>query len=203
LGDTSHPIEAIGGSGLAIGSYKAPQALFIADTTGNVGIGTTTPTAGILNAVANSNSVVGFSVVGWNSTVNSGTGNGKDAIRATGGNGNIPADYGSRGRLCWGIRAQDYVSGPAIVAQGGGLGGCCGDDGVVATGGIGYDYPGFGVVATGGPGFAAGAGVLAFGGNTNSALPREALAWLGMVITVELTAEGTELMRWPVPGVNP
>ena len=85
------------GLGLAIGSYKAPHALFIADTTGNVGIGTTTPTAGILNAAANSNSVVGFSVVGWNSTVNSGTGNGTDAIHATGGNGNIPADYGNGG----------------------------------------------------------------------------------------------------------
>ena len=164
LGDTSHPIEAIWGSGLAIGSYKATQALFIADTTGNVGIGTTTPTAGILNAVANSGSVVGFSVVGWNST----GGNGTDAIHATGGSGYQPGDYGNGGVggvFTGGQAAYDYFSGTGLVAQGG-SGGCCGGVGLVANGGGASDSPGDGVVATGGTGYAPGAGVLASGGNT-------------------------------------
>jgi hypothetical protein len=43
VGDTNHPIEAIWNTGLAIGAYLAPQALFIQDRTGNVGIGTKTP----------------------------------------------------------------------------------------------------------------------------------------------------------------
>jgi hypothetical protein len=48
VGDTSHPIEAIfeRGIALAIGAYLHPQAVFIADFTGDVGIGTTTPTSG-------------------------------------------------------------------------------------------------------------------------------------------------------------
>ena len=45
VGDTNHPLEAIYASGLAIGAYKVPQAIFIQDKTGNVGIGTTTPTS--------------------------------------------------------------------------------------------------------------------------------------------------------------
>jgi hypothetical protein len=47
LGDTNHPIEAIWNTGLAVGVYKAPEALFIQDQTGYVGIGTTTPTGAI------------------------------------------------------------------------------------------------------------------------------------------------------------
>jgi hypothetical protein len=43
IGDTNHPIEAIWNTGLAIGVWKVPQALFIQDQTGNVGVGTTTP----------------------------------------------------------------------------------------------------------------------------------------------------------------
>jgi len=43
LGDTQHPIEAIWNTGLAMGAYKVPQAFFIQDGTGDVGIGTTTP----------------------------------------------------------------------------------------------------------------------------------------------------------------
>jgi hypothetical protein len=43
VGDMHHPIEAIRGSGLAIGAYRAYTALFISDYTGNVGLGTTAP----------------------------------------------------------------------------------------------------------------------------------------------------------------
>jgi len=43
VGDTNHLVSASWGGGLALGAYKVPQALFIHDTTGNVGIGTTTP----------------------------------------------------------------------------------------------------------------------------------------------------------------
>jgi hypothetical protein len=43
VGDTNHLVEAIYAGGLAMGAYEAPQALFIRDITGNVGIGTATP----------------------------------------------------------------------------------------------------------------------------------------------------------------
>jgi trimeric autotransporter adhesin len=45
VGDVNHPIEALFNGGLALGAYKFPQALYIQDNTGNIGIGTTTPGA--------------------------------------------------------------------------------------------------------------------------------------------------------------
>src|SRR5207248_99900 len=39
LGDTNHSLTATYGSGTAIGSYLAPQAIFVHDKTGQVGIG--------------------------------------------------------------------------------------------------------------------------------------------------------------------
>jgi len=164
IGDTSHSIEAIWGSGLAIGTYKAPQALFIADKTGNVGIGTTTPTAGILNTLANSNSVVGLSTAGWNAPSES-NGNGTDAFHATGGNGDIGGQAGGAGAVIAG--GTGSVGGNAVVAQGAnsaGLGGFIGGDGVVATGGNSGGNGGNGVTATGGSGVAPGTGVLGIGG---------------------------------------
>ena len=44
VGDENHPIEAIFGDGVSIGTYKVGSALFIQDKTGNVGISTTSPT---------------------------------------------------------------------------------------------------------------------------------------------------------------
>jgi hypothetical protein len=85
VGDTSHPIEAIWNSGLAIGAFKAPKAIFIADFTGNVGIGTTTPTGAILSTVANSKEVVGLGATGWSAPSGAYL-PGTDAIHATGGN---------------------------------------------------------------------------------------------------------------------
>jgi hypothetical protein len=88
VGDTCHPIETIWNTGLAIGAYKVPEALFIQERTANVGIGTATPTSGILNTVANSKSVVGLSTVGWNAPAGSNL-SATDAIHATGGNGDL------------------------------------------------------------------------------------------------------------------
>jgi len=45
VGDSDHQVEAIYASGLAIGAYKVPQAVFVQDKTGNVGVGTTSPKA--------------------------------------------------------------------------------------------------------------------------------------------------------------
>jgi hypothetical protein len=154
VGDTSHAVEAIRNTGLAIGTYKAPEALFIQDATGNVGIGTTKPTSGILNTVANSGSVVGLSATGWiapSGTAASGT----DAIHATGGDGGAsPPSPGGSG-------------GTGAVATGGfgGIGGA----GVSAKGGVGLFQAGTGVSGTGGAGFvdgtAGGTGVYGAGGN--------------------------------------
>ena len=44
VGDTAHDIQAIFGGGLAISTFNKSNAMYIADTTGNVGIGNTAPT---------------------------------------------------------------------------------------------------------------------------------------------------------------
>jgi hypothetical protein len=143
VGDTSHAIEAIRAGGLAIGAYKVPQAIFIQDKTGNVGIGTTTPTSGILNTVATSASEVGLSTTGYNAPASSNN-NGSDGLHVTGGNGDPSGgNNGSSG-------------GTAVVAtggigtgseNGGGMGGVA----VVAIGGTG-SIPAEGIAATGGSG---------------------------------------------------
>jgi hypothetical protein len=43
VGDTNHLVQATFGGGLTLGAYKVPQALFVQDVTGNVGIGTGAP----------------------------------------------------------------------------------------------------------------------------------------------------------------
>jgi hypothetical protein len=57
VGDTNHPIEAIWNTGLAIGAYLVPHALFIQDRTGKVGIGTTTP-ASLFDVSGNSSNQI-------------------------------------------------------------------------------------------------------------------------------------------------
>ena len=44
VGDTAHDIQAIFGGGLAISTFNKSNAMYIADTTGNVGIGNSAPT---------------------------------------------------------------------------------------------------------------------------------------------------------------
>ena len=168
VGDTSHPIEAIYSTGLAIGVFKAPTALFIADFTGNVGIGTTAPTTGILNTVANTQSVVGLSAMGWSATTNSGL-SGTDAIHATGGNGDPNGENGNggTGAVITGGSGLGQNGGQGAVITGGaaallGSGGTgltvrggqdtddfAGGDAIVANGGL---FGGVAVVASGGAG---------------------------------------------------
>jgi trimeric autotransporter adhesin len=50
VGDTNHPIEALFNTGLSIGAFKVPSAVFIQDKTGFVGVGTTSP-AGAFHAI--------------------------------------------------------------------------------------------------------------------------------------------------------
>lgn len=152
IGDTNHPIEAIWNTGLAIGTWKAPLALFVQDQTGNVGIGTTTPTNGVLNTAANSKSVVGLFTVGWNATSGS-SANGGDAIHAIGGGGD-PAD-------------SSYGGGAGVVGQGGAAS-LTGGTGIIGNGGSGtFDGggAGVGVVANGGSAYTGGGGLVASGGD--------------------------------------
>ena len=58
VGDTSHPIEGIWNTGLALGAYLAPQALFIQDRTGYVGVGIASPTSK-LDVVSGTGSTAG------------------------------------------------------------------------------------------------------------------------------------------------
>jgi len=149
VGDTSHPIEAIRAGGLALGAFKAPRAIFISDYTGNVGIGTTSPTAGILTTAANSAKVVGVSTTGW-SAPNGSNANGFDAIHATGGSPdpNSQTDFPTGGTGLVGIGGaagdtngnNEPTGGTGMVAFGGntemsGIGGV----GIVVTGGSGGD----------------------------------------------------------------
>jgi len=61
VGDTNHALEALYGSGLLIGAYKVPQALFIQDKTGRLGIGTTTPAYTLdVNGTGNFTGLVNF-----------------------------------------------------------------------------------------------------------------------------------------------
>jgi hypothetical protein len=59
VGDTNHPLEAIHSSsgthsgGLVLGAFKAPQAIYVQDGTGNVGIGSGTTAPAARLAVAN------------------------------------------------------------------------------------------------------------------------------------------------------
>jgi hypothetical protein len=151
IGDTNHPIEAMYSGGLAIGAFKAPQAIFIADFTGNIGIGTTTPTTGILNTAANKQSVIGLSTVGWNATSGSNA-SGTDAIHATGGNGDGIGNGATGAVFTGGMGGADpngTGGGIGVIARGGHGGSgllCCGGDGIVASGG---QPEGVGVVATG------------------------------------------------------
>ena len=175
VGDAHHPIEAIYGNGLAIGAFKVPQAIFIQDKTGNVGIGTTTPAAGILTTVANSASVVGFSTTGGNAT-NGSNANGSDAIHAAGGNADQSSGNGVNGGA--GLVATGGAGdssgfgtwGPGVVANGGsaGQGGYSGN-GIDANGGNGdFDIGGdgaYGIKATGGSGTDGGSGGVFTGGD--------------------------------------
>jgi len=62
VGDTNHLVEASYGGGLALGAYTVPQALFVQDKTGNVGIGTTTPAAKLeVNGTTKFDGLVSFS----------------------------------------------------------------------------------------------------------------------------------------------
>jgi hypothetical protein len=156
VGDRNHPIEAINSGsssrsgGLAIGAYMHPEAVFIADFTGNVGIGTTTPTGGILSTVANSKSVMGVSTVGWNAPSGSGA-SGTDAIHATGGSG-YPAGGQNGGVGVVGTGGASTTVGGVGMAATGGAGG-----GFAGTGGV-------GMVVTGGSGFGGGVGLQVSGG---------------------------------------
>jgi hypothetical protein len=162
VGDTSHPIEAIWNTGLAIGAYKAPEALFIQDKTGNVGIGTTSPTGAILSTVANSNEVIGLATAGWSAPRSSYL-PGTDAIHATGGDAFFYVNGGA-GVIATG--GTGVPGGTGVIASGGhSTSDYDGGDGLVASAG----FPkGVGVVATGGDGTLStpgSAGVIAIGGS--------------------------------------
>ncbi len=98
VGDTNHPIEAIWNTGLAIGTYEVPQALFIADYTGNVsistgvvGIGTQTPGARLeVDAFQPNGLGNGLGIVANGSCPGgcSEFGGGGDGVQGNGGSGN-------------------------------------------------------------------------------------------------------------------
>ncbi len=125
---------------------------------GNVGIGTTNPTSGMLTAMANSVSVVAISATGYNAVTDSG-GNGYDAMHVTGGN----ADPDGEAQPGIGLVATGGNAGfesgsgaPGIVSTGGTGGGFSfgsagnGGDGGDFTGGNGPAEGGNGVTAIGG-----------------------------------------------------
>lgn len=179
IGDAQHPIEAIWNTGLSLGAFLVPQALFIQDRTGNVGIGTTSPSAG-LNVVANSGLAGDFRSAKVGST----------AVSVHGGPGSAKAIGGTGFRAVGGANASDggtggvggsFVGGNATginnIGQGGiggqfagGSGpqgfGFTGGIGLVSVGGKGSDVGvgGDGAHMAGGFGLGGGTGIVADGG---------------------------------------
>jgi hypothetical protein len=98
VGDTSHPIRAMYNKGLAIGAFKAPQAIFIADYTGVVGIGTMTPPPNVQLEVDAQRSSYAIRGKGFTAALNSGEsgGTGLEGLGGTGdpSNSNSTGGYG-------------------------------------------------------------------------------------------------------------
>jgi len=86
---------------------------------GNVGIGTTNPTTGILTTVANSASVVGISTTGYNAPFNSNV-SGYDGMHVTGGSGDDNNSTGGGiGLVATGGSSLSGFPGAGLVANGG------------------------------------------------------------------------------------
>jgi trimeric autotransporter adhesin len=171
IGDTSHPIEAIWNSGLAVGTYKAPQALFIHDQTGYVGIGKTNPAValdvngagnfsrGVMGASGTGNAIVGVSSVAGPYAGVSGSG-----LFGVAGVQTTPCfnacETGGAGGMFSGYGGAPEVNGyPGVVAYGGNGGGVPafgstnGGDGVDGYGGATqFGSSGVGVAGFGGSG---------------------------------------------------
>jgi hypothetical protein len=159
IGDANHPIKAIWNTGLEIGTFKAPTALFISDTTGKVGIGTTAPVNALdvvgnvsgetfigagLMAPSGGTGGLGLSATGGPGTSATQTsGAGGAGIYATGGTGATTATSGGNG----GVGVYAYGG---QATQGNGKGGV----GLIAEGAIGYynDGGGFAGSCCGGDG---------------------------------------------------
>ena len=158
VGDTNHSIEAINASGLAIGAYKVPQAIFLQDKTGNVGIGTTTPAytldvhgTGNFTA-ATSTSLLAISATGFNAPSGSNL-NGSTAINAMGGSGDPNSGTATAGV------AGNFVGG------GTGAGGTNANYGITVTGGYGDPGSASAGYFIGGPGrYYGGDGIDAYAG---------------------------------------
>lgn len=192
IGDTNHPIKAIWNSGLAIGTFKAPNALFISDVTGRVGVGTTAP-VNTLDVVGN---ISGATLFGTGLMALPGH-TGDTGVYATGGEGSTSATSSGDGGV--GVYAHggqvsqgNGMGGAGLLAEGGDgyyndggafQGNCCGGDGVDAYGNAEafglkafggtavYEFEnGFaGIMSTGGPGESQdGQGIVAQGGSGSS-----------------------------------
>ncbi|HEV2115634.1 MAG TPA: hypothetical protein VGR48_06395 [Terriglobales bacterium] len=169
LGGPNHFIVATYGLGVSIGAVSAANAVFIQDKTGNVGIGTTTPSSrlvvngleqvgtttatpgAILSTTSNSHSYAGLVANGFGDTVTS-----TDGIHAFGGIG---------------MGVTNFGSGNGVVGNGGGGGAPSvgGGDGVVGNGGNAGGGGGRGLVGTGGSSELGGDGVNGTGGQGASA----------------------------------
>jgi len=159
VGDTSHPIEAIWNTGLAIGAWKVPRALFIQDATGSVGIGTTAPEA-TLNVVSNTGLAGDFSSLNVGSTglaaygaIGSASVAGGVGLVGVGGANNAAGATGGVGGSFTGGDNNNESTGTGGV-------------GITSTGGTGTTAGGIGFTATGGGGITSGAaGLVATGGS--------------------------------------
>jgi trimeric autotransporter adhesin len=173
VGDTNHPIEALFNTGLSIGAFKVPNAIFVQDKTGFVGVGTTAPTGAFDTITGNAtvpagifDNAAGGEILSLRSNSIEQVGvrsNGMVQVATTDASAmvNIAAVSSSLAGLSvsgWASTVTDAVNGTDAIHAGGGPapGGGGGGAGIVAGGGGGDEE------TSGGP------GVVGFGGGPGS-----------------------------------
>jgi trimeric autotransporter adhesin len=159
IGDLQHPIEAAYSTGLSLGAFKAPKAIFIADFTGLVGVGTTTPAFsldvnGSMRALGNDGGATG-------NGGNGGTFNGGGANNGFGGAGGLFTGGGSTTNSAG--NGGTFVGGGGNAGPGGAGGAFTGGGSTTADGGAGGTFTGGGSTTADG-----GAGGLFTGGESTT-----------------------------------
>jgi hypothetical protein len=175
VGDTNHPVEALYNFGLSIGAYQVPNAIFIQDSTGNVGIGTTAPTGALTAITAKASLPAGVFDNAASGQILSLRNSGVEKLAVLN-NGIVQIGTTSSGGMLNAVSTAQSLVGLAVTGWSAPLDSALnGGTALVATGGNtdldGSETGGAGIVAVGGGGFVdsqGGTGIIADGGSPAS-----------------------------------